>query len=854
MIQITLNNTCLNIMGIYRPPDADVDEALNKLSTAIEETKIENSNTIIMGDINIDILNPDRKTVKLNETLASHNIHRINLPATRITTHSRTSIDCICTNIPEDHTTRSMVIEGRLSDHTAQLHTLYTVPPAPQPIKICRNLREENLNQLKFLLSNVSWENLIEAPSVEEAYNIFNKTLMQALNTACPNKKYRPKKKYKPKHFADEEAIRLKRDYLTSISRYEVTGNQNDKLEANLKKKSYDQRLKVLRQQASTNHIARAENKPKAVWEVINNARNKKKIPTEIKLHINDEIITSPEKIASQFNTYFVNVAEETLQNIPAAERKPTHPATYEPTENLDIITDTSTEEVRATITGMKTKNSAGIDEISTRILKHCADELTFPLTVIFNRSFKEGRFPSKLKVSKVYPKFKNGEKTQISNYRPISLVSTFSKVCEKIVLKRLLDHCARNNLLNDNQHGFSTGKSTTTAIIKLIETIVDNLEAGRLSTAILLDLSKAFDCLSHSLIMNKLRHLGVRNTAKNWFQSYLEERQQLVELKHTHRGITEEIRSTPLPVQRGVPQGSVLGPVLFILFVNDLPCYVGDFCLPLMYADDTTLILKGQTAEDLAISSYVALNMAYQYCNGNDLVANPNKTSQIAFGRRATEVQAIPDVQRETHVKFLGMTIDENITWTPHIDTLSKKLNTSLFMIKQIKSLSNSETAKTAYFSLFESHLRYGLAVWGGTSKVNLNRILMLQKKCIRVLAGLHQLDSCRDAFRELKIMTIVSLYIQEVVMYVDGKDLQRNKDAHRHNTRNGELYILPAHNLKLFETKPSYIGRKLHNSLPEEMHTKRGNSLRSALKAWLLDRPHYSLEEFFNETSTQN
>jgi hypothetical protein len=202
------------------------------------------------------------------------------------------------------------------------------------------------------------------------------------------------------------------------------------------------------------------------------------------------------------------------------------------------------------------------------------------------------------------------------------------------------------------------------------------------------------------------------------------------------------------------------------------------------MYADDTTLILKGQSADDLAMSSYIALNMAYQYCNGNDLVANPTKTSQIAFGRRAAEVQIIPDIQMEPHVKFLGLTIDENMTWTPHIDTLSKKLNTSLYMLKQIKSLSNTETAKIAYFSLFESQLRYGLAVWGGTTKTNLKRILILQKKSIRTLAGIHRLESCRDAFRSLRIMTVVSLYIQEVVMYVDGKYLQRNRDTHQHST----------------------------------------------------------------------
>uniref|UniRef100_A0A1B6HVU0 Uncharacterized protein n=1 Tax=Homalodisca liturata TaxID=320908 RepID=A0A1B6HVU0_9HEMI len=189
-------------------------------------------------------------------------------------------------------------------------------------------------------------------------------------------------------------------------------------------------------------------------------------------------------------------------------------------------------------------------------------------------------------------------------------------------------------------------------------------------------------------------------------------------------------------------------------------------------------------------------------------------------------------------------------MSWTPHIDSLCKKLNTSMFMIKQIKSLSNTKTARTAYFSFFESQLRYGLAVWSGTSATNLKRILIIQKKAVRVLADLQHMESCRDAFINLKIMTVVSLYILEVVLHVDGEYLPRNRDIHSHNTRNGALYNLPAHHMKLFESKPSYIGRKFFNRLPQELQHKRSSLLKAALKKWLLDRPFYSLEEFLQGT----
>lgn len=267
------------------------------------------------------------------------------------------------------------------------------------------------------------------------------------------------------------------------------------------------------------------------------------------------------------------------------------------------------------------------------------------------------------------------------------------------------------------------------------------------------------------------------------------------------------------------------------------------------MYADDTTLLIKNNTAEGACAAATVSLNKALNYCRINDLAINPQKTIQINFSKKKDHIPNIMNITAENHVKLLGVIIDNNLTWTEQVNSVCKKLASGIYVVRRIKWISNLESAKIAYFSLVESHMRYGLAVWGGSSARNLNRVLTLQKKAIRILAELEPRESCRQAFQTLQIMTVTALYIQEVILHAHQKNLQTGKDMHHYNTRHAANYILPLHRTALYEEKPSYIGRKLWNHLPQPLKELQGNAFKKELHDFLVKQPLYTIDEFLNQ-----
>lgn len=849
ILEIKTKKHKITLIGLYRAPSGNVKDALETISLLLDEMDLPNSPILIMGDINIDSLTTNPTNTKLESLLATYNIHRLQLPATRVTPTSTTSIDCICTNLPQKDVIGD-VIETGISDHKAQLTTINKEINTKSPTcTIGRILNNNNLNNLNEILTLQNWATTLKEADVNSTYNSFITIMTTALNTACPKKTLRPKSKNKNYKYKDKEATALKERFLIALHKYKKSGLNKDKEEMANLKKAYDLKLKQIQQVSNANYIATSLNKTKSIWKVINKGRNAR--PTETpKIHLEtpEGQIQDPTKVATALNKYFASIADNTLQQ--AGINRITTTRTNPPTQFSGYhkfeLTLTNNNEIKSIIATLQNKNSSGFDEISPRIIKHCAEALVTPLVNIANKSFTQGIFPTSLKLAKVYPKYKKGPKTDMGNYRPISLLPTFSKILEKLALKRLINYLTANNNIPQTQHGFTKGKSTTTAIASLMEHIIENMERGMFTTALFLDYSKAFDCLGHDLILNKLETLGVVGKPNHWFRSYLEGRTQTVEIQYQKNNINMSTSATPLPTTRGVPQGSVLGPALFILLLHDFPNYLENYANTILYADDTTLMLNNINAEHLGTNTYIALNMSAQYCQENDLVINPQKTKQLIFGRKKERVTQLPDITPADSINFLGLQLDNNFNWNTQITELTKKLSSSLYILRRIKNIADTTTAKTAYHSLFESHMRYGLIAWGSTSKDNMNKILKLQKKAIRTLANLHYLASCREAFKTLKIKTVFALYIELTILHADKLGIPKLNNIHNHNTRNASKYSLPTHSLSLYEKRPSYAGALFYNHLPPEFKDLSGNRLKHKLEAWTLNNPWYSIEEF--------
>uniref|UniRef100_A0A1B6FLH7 Reverse transcriptase domain-containing protein n=1 Tax=Cuerna arida TaxID=1464854 RepID=A0A1B6FLH7_9HEMI len=263
---------------------------------------------------------------------------------------------------------------------------------------------------------------------------------------------------------------------------------------------------------------------------------------------------------------------------------------------------------------------------------------------------------------------------------------------------------------------------------------------------------------------------------------------------------------------------------------------------------DDTTLLLKNESPDDLSINTFIALNMCYQYCHMNDLVVNPLKTKQIIFGRRSEAVPVVPEILQENETTFLGLRLDNQLSWNTHVDELCKKLSSAVYVVRRIMNVADTDTARVAYFAMFESRVRYGLIVWGGTSATNLNRVLTLQKRAIRAIAGLNPMESCREAFKSYKIKTVIALYIEQIILHAASLNLPTGHTIHSYNTRHGSDYTLPLHRLTLTEKKPSYRGAKLYNNLPDDIRGLTGETLQKKLSSWILQHPFYNLQEFLH------
>ena len=424
------------------------------------------------------------------------------------------------------------------------------------------------------------------------------------------------------------------------------------------------------------------------------------------------------------------------------------------PNKHSIFLNETDPGEVSDIIKSLDIKKASDIYNISPKIIKEASLPFSFLLSQIFNRSFELAQFPSNLKVAKVKPFHKGDSKLVVSNYRPISLLPIISKIFEKIMYKRLIEFLKSEDILYKHQFGFQKGKSTEEAIIEIQSKIAEALERKEYPCCVFLDFAKAFDTVNHSILLNKLNHYGIRGNTLTWIESYLTSRKQCVEIGNC--------KSDLEAITCGVPQGSVLGPLLFLIYINDIPnsSAILNFNL---FADDTSIFYSHKSLDQVESTLNLELNSVSNWLKANKLSLNVGKSNLLLFqGRNKTgstiKVSMNQNIiEMKTYAKYLGVYMDTKLTWEYHIDHIKSKLIKGNAIIARLRHFVPEKVIRNIYNSYIQPHLSYGALAWGGCTQMQIDKLQPIQNNSIRLMTFTSNFrDHVSSSYAQLNLLKI--------------------------------------------------------------------------------------------------
>ena len=421
---------------------------------------------------------------------------------------------------------------------------------------------------------------------------------------------------------------------------------------------------------------------------------------------IGNKLVSDETEIANGFNNYFVTVGKSLTKNT----NNDVNPLDYIQSNSKSIvIPDITVGDIINVISSLN-NSSAGYDDMPASIMKKCIDEYITPLTYLINYSIRQGVFPDELKIAKIIPIFKSGNEQCVNNYRPISVLSFFSKIYEKVMANFWTNFLDANDLLYNSQFGFRHNHSTSHAIITLTEKISRALDTGKIVCGIFIDFRKAFDVIPHKTLLKKLYAYGIRGEIYNWFKSYLSDRSQFVQYQNSKSGTK--------PITHGVPQGSILGPLLFILYINDFS-NASELLFSILFADDTSVFIEGYEYDKMIEILNKEMKKIDTWLECNGLVINTDKTHYMVFHRakfKSTNKDIyIRDIniKRVTSVKFLGLIIDDQLKWLEHIQYIKNKVSKSIGILCKVRNYLDKTTLHNLYFTFVYPYLIYGIEIY---------------------------------------------------------------------------------------------------------------------------------------------
>lgn len=807
-LMISIKPLNINMLAVYNTNNNTFLDILDELLT-------NNDNCYVMGDMNIDLLSDDNTYRKYSNIINSSGYNILNnvnkLYSTRKTTNTQTIIDHILTDILSKKYTLTINTHC-FTDHESLTLQINTNQPISNKRIVCK--KHTNLNQI-LLDYNAENDELI-------SYSQFHTKVTNHIhrNTAIKTKSVSYKNKLP---YVTNELRKLikKRDSLY-ITHRKHPNNEIIKNQFLTLRNMITSKLRRARKQFEMNRVNEAGSDSRKLWQVLNSClfNRECKNSTPKCLFINNGYITDPKAIANQFNNYFISTNQCYL-NVNSMSYDLSRRFRAGNTFSFMLLTD---EEVIKTISSLKENTSPGYDNITLKIIKLLVPDHISTFTNIINNIISSQQYPDELKIAKVIPIYKKGRKNDPTNYRPISIIPTFSKIIESFLYQQITKFLQISNFFHPDQYGFIPKSGTEIAAINLIQGLNKSIDKCLYTSAIFIDLKKAFDSINRNVLIQKLCSMNISNSVVNLFISFLKNRKQFTVIDND----SSELKSS----DTGVPQGSILAALLFLIYINDIfTCNLHGTMQ--LYADDIVIYYSCKSVDVLKLEMQNDLNTIKSYMEKNLLTINIDKTKYILFKSRFNvhnNFDVLYDnkiISKVNDITYLGLKINKNLNWISHIDFIKNKISCLVGALKKTSKILPKCALKKIYFAHVYPNLIYLSPIWANAPEYKINELCVLQNKAIKTILRKPSRTATNTLYNETFIPIPQIVHYNQILLIHKIRNnfirhsipLVFNNDVHSYNTRASNQIYRGAVRTNSGKKSTMYQAIEKYNNIPSEL-----------------------------------